>query len=97
RTAVADIVDHERTSALRRDLEQLSSDAGAQLLRALGVDGHEEELRSANISNLGGPIVVGTAPFPRWLRQGIGCDAKGRHAVFYLDGRTGVKVRPEGA
>ena len=39
RTPVADIADHERTSALRRDLEQLSSDAGAKLLRALGVNG----------------------------------------------------------
>src|SRR5262249_3668348 len=48
RTPVADIVDYERTSALRRDLEQLSSDAGAQLLRALGVKGDQGELRSAS-------------------------------------------------
>jgi tetratricopeptide (TPR) repeat protein len=48
RLPIADIADHERTSALRRDLEQLSSDAGAELLRALGVEGHEEELRSAS-------------------------------------------------
>ena len=48
RLPIADIADHERTSALRRDLEQLSSDAGAKLLRALGVEGHEEELRSAS-------------------------------------------------
>jgi hypothetical protein len=48
RTPVADIADHERTSALRRDLDQLSSDAGAQLLRALGVKGDESELRSAS-------------------------------------------------
>ena len=48
RIPVADIADHEGTSALRRDLEQLSSDAGAKLLRALGVRGHEEELRSAS-------------------------------------------------
>ena len=48
RIPVADIADHERTSALRRELEQLSSDAGAKLLRALGVEGHEEELRSAS-------------------------------------------------
>jgi serine/threonine protein kinase len=48
RTPVADIADHERTSALRRDLEELSSDAGAKLLRALGVKGHEAELRSAS-------------------------------------------------
>jgi serine/threonine protein kinase len=40
RTPVADIADHEGTSALRRDLEHLSSDAGAKLLRALGVSGH---------------------------------------------------------
>jgi tetratricopeptide (TPR) repeat protein len=48
RTPVADIADHEGTSALRRDLEQLSSDAGAKLLRALGVKGDEAELRSAS-------------------------------------------------
>jgi hypothetical protein len=48
RTPVADIADHEGASALRRDLEQLSCDAGAQLLRALGVKGDEAELRSAS-------------------------------------------------
>jgi hypothetical protein len=46
RMPVADIADHERTSALRRGLERLSSDAGAKLLRALGVKGDEAELRS---------------------------------------------------
>ena len=34
RLPIADVADHERTSAPRRDLEQLSSDAGAKLLRA---------------------------------------------------------------
>jgi len=48
RTPVADIADHKRTSALRRDLEQLSSDAGAKLLRALGVKGDEPELLNAS-------------------------------------------------
>jgi hypothetical protein len=48
RTAVADIADHEGTSALRRDLDQLASDTGAKLLRALGVTGPEAELRSAS-------------------------------------------------
>jgi predicted ATPase len=48
RVPVADIADHEHTSALRRDLEQLSSDSGAKLLRALGVMGDEAELRSAS-------------------------------------------------
>jgi serine/threonine protein kinase len=48
RTRIADIADHEQTSALRRSLDQLSSDAGAKLLRALGVKGDEAELRSAS-------------------------------------------------
>ena len=48
RTPLADIADHEGTSAFRRNLEQLSSDAGAKLLRALGVNGNEAELRSAS-------------------------------------------------
>jgi predicted ATPase len=48
RLPIADIAEHERVSALRRDLEQLSSDAGARLLRALGVKGDETELRSAS-------------------------------------------------
>ncbi len=48
RLPVADIADHERSSAPRRDLEQLCSDAGAKLLRALGVKGHAAELRSAS-------------------------------------------------
>jgi hypothetical protein len=48
RIPVADIADHEGTSALRCDLDQLSRDAGAKLLRALGVKGDEAELRSAS-------------------------------------------------
>jgi predicted ATPase len=48
RTPVPDIADHEGTSALRRDLDQVSSDAGAKLLRAHGVKGEEAELRSAS-------------------------------------------------
>ena len=48
RMPVADLSDHQGSSALRRDLEHLSSDAGAKLLRALGVMGDETELRSAS-------------------------------------------------
>jgi hypothetical protein len=48
RLAIADIADYELTSAPRRDLEQLSSDAGAKLLRALGVRGEQVELRSCS-------------------------------------------------
>jgi tetratricopeptide (TPR) repeat protein len=48
RTPVADIADHEGASTLRLDLEKLSSEAGAKLLRALGVKGDEAELRTAS-------------------------------------------------
>ena len=48
RMPVADIADHERASALRLDLEQLSSAAGARLLRALDVKGQEVDLQSAS-------------------------------------------------
>jgi hypothetical protein len=48
RIPVADIADHERASAPRCDLEYLSSDAGAQLLRAVGVKGDSTELRRAS-------------------------------------------------
>ena len=48
RLSIADIADCEHTSALRCDLDQLSSDAGAKLLRALGVKGDEEKLRAAS-------------------------------------------------
>ena len=39
RTPVADIAEHEGSSALRRDLEHLSSEAGAKLLRASALTG----------------------------------------------------------
>ena len=48
RMAVADLADYDSTSAPHLDLEHLTSEAGAQLLRALGVNGHEAELRSAS-------------------------------------------------
>jgi serine/threonine protein kinase/tetratricopeptide (TPR) repeat protein len=48
RLPIADIADHERTSAPRRDLEHLSSDAGAKLLQALGVKGDDDELHNAS-------------------------------------------------
>jgi serine/threonine protein kinase/predicted ATPase len=48
RTPIADVADCEGSSALCHELEQLSREAGAKLLRALGVKGSEEELRSAS-------------------------------------------------
>jgi hypothetical protein len=48
RLPIADLANHEHTSAPRIDLEQLSGDAGARLLRALGVKGPEAELQRAS-------------------------------------------------
>jgi serine/threonine protein kinase len=48
RLVVADLAQYEGSSALRRDLEHLSSKAGEKLLRALKVQGHELELRGAS-------------------------------------------------
>jgi hypothetical protein len=48
RLAAVDLADYEPTSSLRLDLEHLSSDAGAKLLRASGVKGDEAKLRSAS-------------------------------------------------
>ena len=48
RLPVVDISEHEGTSAQRRELEQLPDEAGAKLLRALGVKGSEAELRTAS-------------------------------------------------
>jgi serine/threonine protein kinase len=48
RLPVADLADYVGTSAPRRDPEHLPSDAGAKLLRALGVKGEEAELRRAS-------------------------------------------------
>ena len=52
RTPVADIADHEGHSALRRDLEHLSNDAGAKLLQALGVKGDEETCEAPATSSV---------------------------------------------
>jgi tRNA A-37 threonylcarbamoyl transferase component Bud32/tetratricopeptide (TPR) repeat protein len=48
RLPVADIADHERSSAPRCELEHLSSDAGENLLESLGVRGDRAELRRAS-------------------------------------------------
>ena len=48
RMPVAEIADHERSSAPRRHLEQLSKEAGEKLLRALGVHGSSVELQTSS-------------------------------------------------
>jgi hypothetical protein len=69
RTSVADIVEHERTSAPRRELEQLSSEAGAKLLRALGVKGHETELRTTSDEFSGRSVARSRAKKPQPRRR----------------------------
>src|SRR5437899_2932590 len=94
RLSVADIADHERTSALRRELEQLSSDAGAKLLRALGVKGHEAELRTAS-GEFGGHCLALTL-LGSYLTDAYNGDIRCRKEVserLAQDVRQGVHAR----
>src|SRR5580692_1073099 len=94
RIPVADIADHERTSALRRDLDQLSSDAGAKLLRALGVMGDEAELRSASDEFSGHCLAL--TLLGSYLTDAYGGDIRRRKEVsehLAHDVRQGVHAR----
>src|SRR6516162_9695275 len=94
RLPVADIADHERTSALRRDLEQLSGDAGAKLLRALGVKGGEAELRNAS-DDFSGHCLALTL-LGSYLTDAYGGDIRRRKEVsehLAHDVRQGVHAR----
>ena len=88
RTPVADIADHERTSALRRDLEELSSGAGIKLLRALGVKGDEADLRAAS-QEFGGHCLALTL-LGSYLNDAYDGDIRCRSEV---SGRLGHDVR----
>ncbi|HVH86910.1 MAG TPA: hypothetical protein VM912_09305, partial [Terriglobales bacterium] len=94
RMPVADIADHERGSALRRELEQLSSDAGANLLGALGVKGHEAELRSASDEFRGHCLAL--TLLGSYLTDAYGGDIRSRREVSERladDVRQGVHAR----
>jgi serine/threonine protein kinase/tetratricopeptide (TPR) repeat protein len=94
RTPVADIADHEQTSALRRNLEQLSSESGAKLLRTLGVKGHEMELRSAS-EEFGGHCLALTL-LGSYLSDAYDGDIRCRSEVsghLAQDARQGVHAR----
>ena len=94
RIPVTDIADHERTSVLRRDLEHLSSDAGAKLLRALGVKGHDEELRGAS-NEFGGHCLALTL-MGSYLTDAYNGDIRCRKEVsarLSHDVRRGVHAR----
>jgi hypothetical protein len=94
RTPVADIADHEGSSALRRDLEQLSSDAGAKLLRELGVKGDEAELRSASDEFSGHSLAL--TLLGSYLTDAYGGDIRRRKEVsehLAHDARQGAHAR----
>src|SRR5208283_583651 len=94
RTPVADLADHERSSALRRDLERLSSDAGAKLLRALGVNGDEAELRSASDEFSGHSLAL--TLLGSYLTDAYNGDIRWREEVstrLAYDVRLGVHAR----
>jgi tetratricopeptide (TPR) repeat protein len=88
RIAIADIADYEPTSALRRNLEQLSSQAGAKLLRALGVKGNEAKLRSAS-EEVGGHCLALTL-LGSYLNDAYNGDIRFRNEV---SGRLARDVR----
>ncbi len=94
RMPVADIADHEGAAAPRRDLEQLSSEAGAKLLRALGVKGREAELRSAS-DEFGGHCLALTL-LGSYLADAYNGDIRCRKEVserLAHDARQGVHAR----
>ena len=94
RMVVADIADHESTSAPRRDLEELSCEAGAKLLRALGVRGDEAELRSAS-EEFGGHCLALTL-LGSYLTDAYNGDVRHRREVsgqLAHDVRQGVHAR----
>ena len=94
RLAVADIADHERTSAPRRDLEHLSNDAGARLLGALDVKGDQAELRSAS-AEFGGHCLARTL-LGSYLTDAYNGDIRCRKEVsehLSRDVRQGVHAR----
>ena len=94
RLPIADIADHERSSAPRCEMEQLSSDAGAKLLQALGVQGDEAELRSAS-DEFGGHCLALTL-LGSYLTDAYNGDIRCRKEVsedLSQDVRQGVHAR----
>jgi tetratricopeptide (TPR) repeat protein len=93
RIVVSDLADHGSLSVQRLDLEQLSSEAGEQLLRASGVRGNPEELRRAS-DEFGGHCLALTL-LGSYLTDAFHGDVRCRGEVSVLahDERQGVQAR----
>jgi predicted ATPase len=94
RLPIGDLSDHERTSALRLDLEHLPSAAGAKLLQALGVRGNEAELRSASDEFSGHCLAL--TLLGSYLTDAYGGDIRRRNEVserLASDVRQGAHAR----
>jgi serine/threonine protein kinase/tetratricopeptide (TPR) repeat protein len=94
RLPVADIGDHVSTAAPCRHLEHLSSEAGAQLLRALGVEGQEGELRRASDECNGHCLTL--TLLGSYLIDACRGDIRGREEItnrLGLDVREGTHAR----
>ncbi|MCP4662170.1 MAG: hypothetical protein GY856_42750, partial [bacterium] len=79
RERVDDLAAFAGTTAPRIDLEELSPAAGAELLRRLGVDGTDEELRAAS-ADFGGHALALTL-LGNYLRRVHGGDVRCRREV----------------
>jgi hypothetical protein len=88
----------KNVTSLRRPKEQLSSEAGAKLLRALGVKGREEELRAASNEFSGHCLALtllgsyltdaynGNIRFRKEVSEGLAHDVRrGAHARKVMD------------
>jgi hypothetical protein len=86
RLPVADLAEHEGGSALRRDLDYLSPEAGMHLLRALGVKGPEAELRTASDEFSGHCLAL--TLLGSYLADAYQCDIRCRGIWRSWQGRT---------
>ncbi len=79
RESVADLAPFATTTAPQIDLEELSPAAGAELLRRLGIEGTDEDLRAASVE-FGGHALALTL-LGNYLRKVHGGDVRSRREV----------------
>jgi tetratricopeptide (TPR) repeat protein len=87
RMAVADLADFESSTVRQIDLEHLAAEAGAQLLRVLGVQGDEVELQKAS-DEFGGHSLALTL-LGTYLTEAYDADIRRRDVMGDLTGSDG--------